>query len=93
MTNKQQNEYFPDKVSPPGETLSEMLEARGMARAELAVRLGCSLRAVEAIIRGEALITADTALGLERVLGAPAHFWLMRDALYRAWRAGREPRG
>ncbi|WP_124682037.1 hypothetical protein [Candidatus Viridilinea mediisalina] len=32
------NQYQPDLVSPPGETLEELLEERGMAQAEETLR-------------------------------------------------------
>ena len=35
MANIVQNEYHPDYVSPPGETLLETLETIGMSQAEL----------------------------------------------------------
>jgi HTH-type transcriptional regulator / antitoxin HigA len=36
MASMLQNEYHPDSVSSPGETLLETLEAIGMSQAELA---------------------------------------------------------
>ena len=35
-----ENQYAPDYVSPPGETLTEILESLGMSQAELAERTG-----------------------------------------------------
>ncbi len=37
------NEYAPDAVSPPGETLKELLQEREMSQAELARRTGATL--------------------------------------------------
>jgi HTH-type transcriptional regulator/antitoxin HigA len=78
-----QNEYQPDLVSPPGETLLEMLEERGMSQAELAERTGRPKKTINEIIKGKATITPATALQLERVLGAPAGFWIIREQHYR----------
>ena len=77
--------YEPDVVSPPGETLEEMLEERHMTQKELAQRMGRPLKTINEIIKGKAAITADTALQLERVLGVSASFWNQREAHYREY--------
>jgi len=77
------NEYTPEEVSPPGETLTETLEAIGMTQAELARRTGRPLETINEIILGKTAITAETALQLERVLNVPAAFWNNREAQYR----------
>ena len=76
------NEYFPDHVSLPGETLSEALANRGMKQSELAVRTGRTTKHINEIIKGKASITAETAIQLERVLGIPASFWNNRQSVY-----------
>ena len=81
------NEYRPDYVSPPGETLEELLEERGMSQAELAERTGRPRKTINEIIQGKAAITPETALQLERVLGTPARFWLTREQQYREFLA------
>lgn len=78
---------WPNVAIPPGETLSEMLEAVGMSQAELARRAGRPIQAINEIVAGTKEITADTALQLERVLGAPAHFWVRLEADYRVLKA------
>src|SRR6185312_2127178 len=64
----------------PGELLGEELEVRGMTQKALAEALGRPAQAVNEIIRGKKSITAETALGLERVLGSPAYLWLRLQA-------------
>lgn len=78
-----QNQYRPDVVSPPGETLQELLESVGMTQAELAERTGRPKKTINEIVKGKAAITPETALQLERVLGVPASFWNNRERLYR----------
>ena len=80
--------FTPDYAVPPGETLLETLQTLGMSQAELANRTGRPLKTINEIIKGKAAITPETALQLERVLGAPARFWNnlernFRDALAR----------
>ncbi|HZO75848.1 MAG TPA: HigA family addiction module antitoxin [Ktedonobacteraceae bacterium] len=83
MTSRLQNEYQPDLVSSPGETLLEALETIGMSQAELARRMGRPVKTINEIVQGEAAITAETALQLEQVLHIPASFWLKREQQYR----------
>lgn len=77
------NQYTPDEVSPPGETLLETIEAFGMSQADLADRMGRPRKTINEIIKGKTAITPETALQLERVLGVPARFWLNREQHYR----------
>jgi len=83
MISEIQNQYRPDFVSAPGETLQETLEAVGMSQAELAERTGRPKKTINEIIKGKAAISPETALQLERVLGVPASFWNSRERHYR----------
>lgn len=85
--------YRPGLVSPPGATLAELIEERGIAQAELARRMGRPVNAVNEMVLGTKEITEDTALELERVLGTPAHFWLAREARYREYLARQRDAG
>jgi len=87
MSNTVQNQYLPDYVSPPGETLLDVLEERGMSQAELADRTGRPKKTISEIINGKAAITPDTALQLERALGVRASFWNGREQKYRDYLA------
>lgn len=82
MVNRTQNQYMPDFVSPPGETLLETLEVIGMTQAALAERTGRPRKTINQIIRGKTSVTPETALQLERVLGVPASFWNNREQQY-----------
>jgi HTH-type transcriptional regulator/antitoxin HigA len=87
MASMLQNEYHPESVSPPGETLAETLDTLGMSQAELARRMGRPVKTINEIIQGKAAITAETALQLEQVLQIPASFWLKREQHYREFLA------
>lgn len=76
------NEYAPDFVSPPGETLLEILESRNINQAELAERTGRTPKTINEIIKGKARITPETAIQFERVLSIPASFWNNRQGQY-----------
>ena len=92
MPNRIHNQYSPDVVSPPGETLKETLEALGMSQAELADRMGRPKKTINEIIKGKAALTPETALQLERVLGIPGGFWTNRDYHFREFLAKRQER-
>ncbi|MGA2182557.1 MAG: HigA family addiction module antitoxin [Bryobacteraceae bacterium] len=83
MNEQIRNQYVPDTVSPPGETLEEVLVERGMSQAELAERTGRPKKTINEIVKGKAAITPETALQFERVLGIPAGFWIAREQYYR----------
>jgi HTH-type transcriptional regulator/antitoxin HigA len=83
MAKTIQNEFHPDVVPPPGETIKDSLEALGMSQAELAKRMGASEKYVIDLLYGHAQLTADTALKLERVFNVPARFWTNLELGYR----------
>ncbi len=92
MARRTENQYAPDSVSPPGETLLDILEERDMSQAELARRMGRPHKTINEIIHGKAAITPETALQLEHVLGTPASFWNNREQTYRAFLAAQAER-
>jgi HTH-type transcriptional regulator/antitoxin HigA len=55
-----------------------------MTQTELARRLGVSLKHLNQVVKGTASISAELALGLEKVLGPTAAFWATREAHYQA---------
>src|SRR2546425_12763170 len=92
MTEQIRNQYVPDTVSAPGETLEEVLESRGMSQAEFAERTGRPKKTINEIVKGKAAITPETALQFEKVLGVPARFWNNREAAYRDYLARQDER-
>jgi plasmid maintenance system antidote protein VapI len=77
------NNYNPDMVSPPGETLAEVLHERGLTQATLAERLGRPKEVVRDIIHGKVPMTKGDASRLARILRVPADFWITREQQYR----------
>ncbi|GAB3630403.1 DNA-binding protein [Pandoraea terrae] len=75
--------FAPDWVSPPGDTILDLIEERGWTQTELAKRLGYTEKHISQLINGRVPLTHDAALRLERVLGSNAGFWLAREAKYR----------
>ena len=68
---------------PPGATIREQLEIRGMSQREFAQRMGLTEKHISRLINGKVELTPDVALRLESVLGAPASFWNNLEAIYR----------
>jgi len=75
MSRKKINQFKPDYVVLPGDTLKETIDALGISQADLAERTGRPVEAINEIIQGKAAITSDIALQLEEVLNIPASFW------------------
>ena len=75
--------WEPDWATPPGDVLLEVLKERGMTQAELARRMARPLKTVNEIVKGKTVITAETAIQLERTLGISARFWNNLESNYR----------
>jgi HTH-type transcriptional regulator/antitoxin HigA len=76
------SEYRPDIAIPPGATIRETLESLCMSQVTLAERLGRPVAAVNEIMQGRKTVTAETTIGLARVLPYPAEFWLQLERTY-----------
>ena len=77
-------------MTKPGDTIAETIVALGMTQTELARRMGRPIKTVNEIVKGKARVTEHTALDLERVLKAPAHFWMALETNYRIAKARRK---
>ena len=76
-----------DLAIPPGEFLLEVAGDLGISQADLARRMGRPPQAINEIIKGEKVITSETALQLEQVLAVPAHIWTGLEAEYQLVKA------
>lgn len=77
----------PEHVLPPGATLQEVLDDKGMSQSDLARRTGLSTKHVNQIVRGNAAVTAETAILLERATGVPADVWANLESAYQVDRS------
>ena len=68
---------------PPGETIKEQLDDRGMTQKEFADRMDLTPKHISQLINGKVSLTPETAGKLELVFGIPAKFWLKLEASYR----------
>jgi addiction module HigA family antidote len=83
MAKQERYPYQPDFVLPPGDTILELLEERGMTQYQLAQRMGQSIKTINEVIHGKMLLTAEIAWQLEKALGTPARLWLKLEHYYR----------
>ena len=72
MSNTDSHPFRPDYAIPPGETLRDLLAEMNVSQAELAARAGLSTKHVNQIVQGNAPITLETAIVLDRITGIPA---------------------
>jgi addiction module HigA family antidote len=75
---------------PPGYFIREELEARGWSQEKLAAKMGRPYQAVNAIINGHKLVTAETAIELGDALGTSAIYWLNLQTAYQLYKASQK---
>lgn len=75
--------FEPDYAVPPGATLKEILDSKGMSQADLCLRTGLAEKTISQIVNGVAPISYETAEKLELATGVPASFWNAREVAYR----------
>lgn len=83
MTKLISNLYRTIYISPPGDTLLDVIEERELTVGHLAACLGESEATIKKLIDGKAAITPEIASKLEKVLDIPASFWNNRERNYR----------
>jgi HTH-type transcriptional regulator/antitoxin HigA len=76
-------DFAPDWVAMPGDTIADLMQERGWSQVELAQRTGYTTKHVNQLLKGDAPITQDTAIKLEKVMGSTARFWLGLETQYR----------
>jgi len=81
------NEYYPQEVLHPCDTLNEKLDELKMSRKEFALRTGKPEKTIVAILKGESSITPEMAVMFENITKIPAHFWLNKQARYNEYKA------
>lgn len=88
-TRKAQADLLP--LITPGEFLvEEFLEPLGISANALSIALRVPANRIQAIIKGQRSITADTALRLAQYFGTTADFWINLQSVYELDKAKRE---
>jgi HTH-type transcriptional regulator / antitoxin HigA len=81
---KTSQQFTPDWISAPGETIADLIEEQQWDQIDLADRLGYNSEQLNQLLSGQMPIVQETALRLENTLGSSSNFWLNREAQYRA---------
>lgn len=68
---------------PPGVTILEQLQCRGMSQKEFSILMDISEEHTRDLISGKIELTPYIALKLESVLGIPAKFWNNMESYYK----------
>ncbi|SCX72792.1 ImmA/IrrE family metallo-endopeptidase [Variovorax sp. EL159] len=76
-------EFLPAWASPPGETVRELAQRKGLTQAVVASALGVAESALARVLDGDLPITEARAERLAASVGATPRFWLAREAQYR----------
>lgn len=75
--------FLPQWSSPPGETMSQLIRAKGLALSELAVQLGWTAEEAQDLLAARRAITFEVAGVLADAIGGTRRFWLTRESQYR----------
>lgn len=78
-----ENEYRPDVVLSPGETLKEYISNGSISLEELVKQTGYSEKVLNEILEGLKPLTSSMADRLSEATGRPAHFWNNLEKNYR----------
>jgi HTH-type transcriptional regulator/antitoxin HigA len=81
------SERRPAEVFPPGEFLSDELDARGWTQSEFAEIIRRPSKLVNEIVAGKKAITPDTAREFSAALGTSPQFWLNLESAYQLWKS------
>lgn len=77
--------FAPDwlHLLPPGTSILQAIKDLGLSQVNFAERMGYSEKHIYKLLKGEASITQDTAMRLEKVLNNSARFWMNMENIYR----------
>jgi HTH-type transcriptional regulator / antitoxin HigA len=75
--------FSPDWLSPPGDTISSILDERKLSPAEFAQEIKCTKNEVGDLLEGRAHLTEEVAEQIAHVLGSTPEFWIRRESRYR----------
>lgn len=78
------NAFEPQWATPPGATVLDLLQERGLAVGHLARETHREIHEVSLLLHGLVSLTEDWAKQLARVLGSTPEFWMRREQLYRS---------
>ncbi len=82
----QTKDFSPDWISPPGDTIIELLDEFGLSIEQLNKQIGLTAKKGQQLLDGELSICQVIAVKLESTLHVPSKFWLARDYQYQSFK-------
>jgi plasmid maintenance system antidote protein VapI len=76
-------DFAPRWVSPPGETIRDVLVERGLSAEAFAASIGVPDFRLEGLLTGDETISINLARRISTSIGGSVEFWLTRDGQYR----------
>lgn len=74
--------FNPNWASPPGHTVSGILEERGLLPEDVATQLGLSQSEMTSLLDGDIIFDTDLAAKVSEFIGGTNEFWMRRDAIW-----------
>ena len=75
--------FTPNWVSPPGDTITEILREKKISITDFANRTGLTERQAKNLLSGGKKVTPQIAEQLQNSVGSTSNFWLKRESLFR----------
>ncbi|MGN8161661.1 ImmA/IrrE family metallo-endopeptidase [Pantoea sp. 22096] len=76
-------DFSPDRVSPPGDTIIDLMDEHGLTDAELSKKIGLSVLKGQQLLLGNLSLNECMALKLQDIFNVSVEFWLKREGAYR----------
>lgn len=76
--------FQPNWASPPGDTITKILERKDLSLTAFAKQIGYTENIVAKLLAGELQINSEIAQKLEHILGPSSDFWISRENQYRS---------
>ncbi|EKN3946278.1 TPA: ImmA/IrrE family metallo-endopeptidase [Yersinia enterocolitica] len=76
-------DFQPDWVSPPGDTIIDLMDEHGLSDEELSKNIGLSLTRGQQLLEGKIRLNESLATKLENLFSVSSDFWIKREGAYR----------
>lgn len=76
-------DFSPDRVSPPGDTIIDLMDEHGLTDEDLSKKIGVSISKGQQLLRGHIPLNESMALRLQDIFNVSVEFWLKREGAYR----------
>ncbi|HDU5040857.1 TPA: ImmA/IrrE family metallo-endopeptidase [Klebsiella aerogenes] len=77
-------DFNPDWVSPPGDTIIDLMDEHGLSDEQLSRKMGLPLPKGQKLLKGEICLDEVIATKLQDIFNVSISFWLKREMAYRS---------